>query len=313
MGFYTAQVLCDLERRAGRPLARSFDLICGTSIGGILALGLSFEVPAERMVQLFEMHSQSIFPRQRRRWRGMLSLLGPVYSDDGLRMAVEDLLSGHKTLGDALHPVIIPTVSLTKGAPQLFKTPHHPRFECDWRRSPVEVALATSAAPILFPLAEIDDNLYADGGLFANSPDLLGIHEAKTFFANIQEADIHVLSIGTTTKAFSLGHTAGRNLGLWGWGKRFRILHVVMSSQQRLVDYMVGHILGDRYVRIDADQSEEQSAELELDRADRPARKTLGGLAAVSMQQAVGDGRLQAFIQHTAQDARFFHGPRKTT
>jgi uncharacterized protein len=53
LGLYTAEILTRLERQAGKPLGQCFDLIAGTSIGGILAIGLAMERPAARMRDLF--------------------------------------------------------------------------------------------------------------------------------------------------------------------------------------------------------------------------------------------------------------------
>jgi len=39
-GLMPAMMLAELERRTNRPVAQLFDLIAGTSTGGILALGL---------------------------------------------------------------------------------------------------------------------------------------------------------------------------------------------------------------------------------------------------------------------------------
>ncbi|WP_457833194.1 patatin-like phospholipase family protein, partial [Staphylococcus aureus] len=60
-GLFTAKVLADLEQEIGGPIAAKFDLIAGTSIGGILALAVAMEVPAEQMVSLFEKHGEKIF------------------------------------------------------------------------------------------------------------------------------------------------------------------------------------------------------------------------------------------------------------
>ena len=53
LGLYTAVVLADLEQRVGEPLGRRFDLIAGTSVGGLLAMALAFEVPMAQIVKLF--------------------------------------------------------------------------------------------------------------------------------------------------------------------------------------------------------------------------------------------------------------------
>ena len=126
----------------------------------------------------------------------------PKYDPRALRNTIIDIIGASTSIGDLKHPSIIPTVCLTKGGPQIFKTNHHRDFSRDHRLKAVDVALATSAAPSYFPIAEIGDGLYADGGLYANSPDLIAIHEAEHFFrADI--TDIRILSIGTTTSKFS--------------------------------------------------------------------------------------------------------------
>ena len=60
-GLYTATVLAELEAALGRPIASHFDLICGTSAGGMLALGLAAEIPAIELKALFEEQGSRIF------------------------------------------------------------------------------------------------------------------------------------------------------------------------------------------------------------------------------------------------------------
>lgn len=83
-GLYTATVLKHLEEQLGGPLAHRFDLICGTSAGGLLALGLAAEIPAEQLQAMFEQDGVRIFNRP----TGMRRILGPLkrakYSPDGL-------------------------------------------------------------------------------------------------------------------------------------------------------------------------------------------------------------------------------------
>src|SRR5512141_400111 len=61
LGMYTACVLAELEERAGEPLARRFDLIAGTSVGGILAIALGFEMPMQTVKDLFLEQGTKIF------------------------------------------------------------------------------------------------------------------------------------------------------------------------------------------------------------------------------------------------------------
>jgi cGAMP-activated phospholipase len=230
----------------------------------------------------------------------------PKYQSDALRRTIIELVGEDTRIGDLKHPVIVPAVNLTKGKPQVFKTPHHVNFRTDLHLKVVDAAVATAAAPTYFPIAEIGDALYADGGLYANSPDLLAVHEAEHFLG-IPLDQIHLLSVGTTTAQFSFAHAHGRQLGSFGWWREQRLVNVMIASQQHSVNFMMGHRLGDRYLRLDADQSKEQERHLALDVATPEAQKTIRGLAAATVQTHINESRLTAFLAHTAPPPVFHH------
>lgn len=308
-GLYTAKALQTMEDSIGEPIGRRFDLLCGTSIGGVVALAAAFEVPMCKVVEVFEQHGEKIFPSSQRPPRGA----GKVrqywdlfrfakkarYSTAPLRAAISALIPADALLGDALHPIAIPAVNLTEGHPQLFKTRHVKEWNRDWKIKAIDIAVATAAAPTFFELAEIGNNLYADGGLFANAPDQVAIHEAEFFFKVPLEA-IRLLSVGTTTKSYSVSYSAGRNFGVADWMKGQRLLSVMISSQQQFVEQLVTHRLGENYLRIDHEPSQEQADDLGLDIATSVAKKTLLGLAEKSVSDALG-GRLSPFMKHTPQ------------
>ena len=75
--------------------------------------------------------------------------------------AITKLIPQDAILGDALHPVAIPAVNVTQGQPQVFKTRHIAEWNRDWKLKVVDIALATSAAPTFFELAEVQGSLYA--------------------------------------------------------------------------------------------------------------------------------------------------------
>lgn len=313
LGLYSASLLAGLERTSGAPIAKRFDLLAGTSIGGIVALGLAAEKSAAEITETFAVNGMDIFSDRpvASGWIGSAvdfyrSLLRPKYQSEALRSAIEKLVGVNTKIGDLAHRVIVPTVNLTKGLPQIFKTPHHPSLKMDLNRKVVDVALATAAAPTYFPIAEIDDALFADGGLYANSPDLLALHEAEYFLGQVNE-DIHLLSIGTTTAQFSFAHAHGRQLGVWGWSREQRLVNVIIASQQHSVDYIMGHRLAERYLRLDASQSKEQERHLALDVATEPAQKTIRGLADATLQANINDRHLLAFLDHKAAPPIFHH------
>ena len=181
----------------------------------------------------------------------------------------------------------------------MFKTRHKAEWTRDWKFKAVDVAVATSAAPTYFELAEVGGNLYADGGLFANAPDLIAIHEAEHFFGVAPDA-VRLLSVGTTTKSYSVSFGAGRNFGIADWMEDGRLFSVTISSQQQFVDQLVTHKLKDRYYRLDYEPSQEQAKDLGLDVATSAARKTLVGLADKATSDVLGSA-LAKYLAHQPQ------------
>lgn len=312
LGLYTATVLAELEERSGRPLRDSFDLIAGTSIGGIIALGLSAGRSARDIGNAFVEHGPRIFPhappKTKPGWvyRFARNVPAPLYSAYPLRRTVESIVGADTCMSDLLRPVVIPAVNLTKGGPKVFKTGHHARFVLDWRLKVVDVALATSAAPTYFPAHRIGGELFADGGMFANSPDMIAMHEAEMFLGARRE-DIRVLSIGTTTTDFAMSSALDPNMGVMGWMQNQRLTDVMIGSQQALINDMMRHILDDRYLRIDRRQADEQRRELALDAATPGAIANLQSIALASFADVSGDPRLRDFLAHHAPQFTFIN------
>ena len=190
-------------------------------------------------------------------------------------------------------------MNVTQGKPQVFKTRHKREWNRDWKLKAVDVALATAAAPTFFELAEVQGCLYADGGLFANAPDLIAAHEAEHFFEVPADA-LRILSVGTTTQSYSLSFSSGRAFGIADWMQDQRLFSVMISAQQQFVDQLVSHRLKERYFRIDHEPSQEQAKDLGLDVATDAAKKTLLALA----EKAVTDvltTKLHVFLYHNPQ------------
>lgn len=305
-GLFAAQALQCLEEHIGHPIGRHFDLTCGTSIGGIVALAVAFEVPMKKVVEVFTNLGPTIFPPHTTpegKWQIGTDLFKhrnkPRYLSVSLREAITSLIPKDAILGDALHPVAIPAVNVTEGRPQVFKTRHKPEWHRDWKLKVVDVALATSAAPTFFELAEVSGSLYSDGGLFANAPDLIAFHEADHYF-DVPVDAVRILSIGTTTKSYSISFKAGREFGVADWMQEARLFSVMISAQQQFVDQLMDHRLGDRYLRLDKEPSQEQASDLGLDIATPVAIRTLKALATKATTDLIGN-RLDIYLAHTPQ------------
>jgi len=175
---FTAHVLARLEQDLGISISNSFDLIAGTSAGGIVALGLGAGLTPGEIVSHYEALVKTVFPVSRRRpWRRPRQLTAPIYDGDVLRSALTEVL-GDRTLGDSTKRLVIPSWDVQRGAVHIFKTPHHIRLTRDWRIPMVDIAMATSAAPIYFPAARVDGQRLIDGGVWANNPSVVAIAEA---------------------------------------------------------------------------------------------------------------------------------------
>ena len=313
-GLYTASVLSHLEETIGDPIAKRFDLLAGTSIGGIIVLALALEVPAKEILSAFESQGASIFPITKPTKSRIKKCLtywnlakAAKYRSEELKKTIISIVGESTIMGDLLHPTIVPAVNVTKGSPQFFKTPHHKNFRMDWQIPVWKVAMATSAAPTIFPLAEINNSLYADGGLYANSPEMVGLHEAQHFM-NAPKDSIHLLSVGTTETSVALPISAGVDLGWLGWGTDLRLLNIIAASQEQCSTYMLGHTLGDRFIRINEKPSSAQQAEIGLDIATDIAQKTLKALGTISAQRVLGQSNVTDFFNHNVSKTNFYYG-----
>jgi uncharacterized protein len=312
-GLYTATVLKHLEEQLGAPLASRFDLICGTSAGGLLALGLAAEVPAADLQAMFQQQGSRIFNSRGRVRQALGTWTMAKHSAEGLRGVLQEQFSD-MTIGDLKHRVLIPTVNYSKGSGQFFKTPHAPQFYLDHKHRLVDVGLATAAAPTYFPLHQIgEEGVFADGGLVGNSPGFFGLHEAHHVLQVPRGPGCaRVLAVGTMTLGATKRGASGLDWGVWQW--RTALFDLVISSQEQAVDSMLKHLLAGDYVRIDDPATPDQSRDIaKLDMVTPQAIEVLTTRGTQAARRALGDPGLEPFRRHMAATPIFYHGPNKTS
>lgn len=247
-GAYAASVLASLEHGLPHPIYRYFDLVVGTSTGGIIALGLASGLRAAAIVQFYRDHGTAIFAGGR--VTRFLRQLGIAkYDNAALRKALDATL-GARTLGESQVRLVIPSASLESGRIHLYKTPHHPRLTTDHAKSMVEAALATAAAPAFFPVGRAISGLpLVDGGLFANNPMGIAAVEATTLL-DWPGSECTMLSVGCTEERPDLS-AAGRDAGAGGVYWLGRAIGFMMSAQSSLALGTAQHLIGhDRVYRI---------------------------------------------------------------
>lgn len=250
-GLFSAAVLAKLEEKCGTSIVDHFDLVTGTSTGGLIALGLGLGLKPREMVQFYVHHGPKIFANPFG-WRSWAQWVRSKFPQSPLMEAVRDPSTfGDKTLGQSAKRLVIPTYNLGADKVRVFKTMHHPRLMTDWKIPAWKVALATSAAPTYFPAcSHIDNTRLVDGGVWANNPAMLGVVEAISLLrASVDH--IKVFSIGTTDsrqhrrKALNSG-------GILQWASNRDVVDVLARGQSEGVNGQVGLLLGkERFHRID--------------------------------------------------------------
>lgn len=236
-GVFPASFLASLEETLGDKVANYFDLIVGTSTGGIIALGLGLGFSAKDILNFYEKYGPSIFKGNRfLRWLRHLGL--SKYGSDSLRLALGDTFGNHK-LGESNNRLVIPSFNLETGEVYIYKTAHHSRFQRDYKESVVQVALATSAAPTFFPVCRTSSGIpLIDGGLWANNPMGLATVEAIGVL-DWPKDSIKMLSIGCTTEALNVRGGGGRLV----WAPKIAdvFLHSQSSASLGTAQLLIGH------------------------------------------------------------------------
>lgn len=290
LGTFTAAFLADVERAVGRPLASYFDLIAGTSTGGIIAAALAAGEPAERVRRFYLERGPVIFRRPWERpdyptakrpgrftrivatfadpflrrvgfdWNWLWS---PKYEDTDLKGALEEVFRD-RTIGEVRGArLVLPSIDLTRGQTVVFKTPHMERLVRDRHYRIVDTVLSTTAAPTYFPHARFGNGAFVDGGLWANNPTMVAVAEAIDISEKCSREcdprfalkDIEVLSVGTGKSTASLSPRRGRDGTAW-WASN--IVNLVMMSQAQGTDFQSKFVLGDRYYRVNFDVPNEK-------------------------------------------------------
>lgn len=252
-GVFEAAFLAQLEETlSGGNIASYFDLIAGTSTGGILALGLGLGFSATEMLDFYETLGPQVFARRTKRgWVERVEF--PAYDAETLRECLEEKFADMR-LGDSKTRLIIPALNRETAEVYLFKTAHLERLEHDYKKSAVEVALATAAAPTWFPAHRLEGGLpLVDGGLFAGNPVGIAAVEAVGYLG-WPMGSIRVLSVGATSAPPNVKPgwlervLFGRSEGLAHWGPR--LLHVFMNAQASAANGIAGVLSQHQLVRV---------------------------------------------------------------
>ena len=249
-GVVPARVLRAIEERMQRPVAELFDLVAGTSTGGILALGLTLPKPgtttpawdAAALEQLYVEHGAAIFASSLfRKIETVGGLFEERYDIDEIERVMRHYF-GDAMLSSALTEVVVPSYDLTAPAPFFFKRSYARDQSHTWDIETWKAARATSAAPTYFDpmnlpaFEEEGEHALVDGGVFANNPTACAYAEALNLYG--RAAEIAILSLGTGDgPPHMVRYPEARGWGVIHWARP--IIDVVFDGVAKTVDYQM--------------------------------------------------------------------------
>jgi len=243
-GIIPAMVLAEIERRTGRRTTELFDLVAGTSTGGILACALAVPSPrfsAAELVELYTREGPGIFRRSLgKRISSVEGLLEEKYDAEPLRAALGRYL-GPARLRDATTPLLITAYELERRTPFFFRS-QRALVDPDYDFPMVDVAHATSAAPTYWEPVRLGPYALVDGGVYAGNPAMCGWAEAK-------DPEAVVISLGCGLQSRPIHYRDAKGWGLVEWARP--IIDVVLDGSSHVVEYQLEQVAGAaRYVRL---------------------------------------------------------------
>lgn len=263
-GLYSAAVLAAIEQDLRTDVTKHFDLIAGTSTGGIIALGLGLGLRPAQIVEFYRDEGKKIF-RGPGWLRHLLSFFTRKYGANPLVEALRRYF-GERSFGTSTKRLVIPSYNLGEDEVYIFRTPHHEKLRRDYAVPAWQVARATSAAPTYFPLCrDVDGQRLVDGGVWANNPVMVAIVEAHRFLGAPLD-DIHVFSIGTTSELRQRKSSLDKG-GKLAWIMGEDVIDLIMRGQSMSANNHATLLLGEeRMMRVNPVV---RAGEFELDGAHR--------------------------------------------
>jgi patatin-like phospholipase/acyl hydrolase len=277
-GVIPAMVMSEIEQRTGRPIHQLFDLIAGTSTGGVLALGAvvpdpdnpgQARYPSSKGVELYGKEGHRIFDHSI--WQKLHSLWNIAdekYPSAGVEGVLQETFGG-AYLHEALTDVLITSYEIERRIPWFFRSSRakaDPAYDFKmW-----QVARATSAAPTYFEPAKIEvgglEKYYAlvDGAVFANNPAMCALVEARSKPAN--PAKILMVSLGTGQASRRLPYDEARNWGLVKWVQP--VMDILIHGAGDTIDFQMRQLLREVdgkkcYYRLDAQLTDDSTEDMD--------------------------------------------------
>lgn len=295
-GVVPLTILKKVEEFTGKPIWESFDLIAGTSTGGLIASALTIPVAEgvkeakhtlDSVLNVYLTRGEEIFPPRTSRigefFETIDDTLHPKFKEDGIHRVCHDMC-GPARIKDSLTHIMVCSYDLTSNLPLFFST-RAARQNISQNIPVYDICRATSAGPTYLPAYEchypLDDHnpnrLCIDGGVFVNNPSLAALSEFSKYHhlyghgtpdKDIDYTSVYVMSVGTGTYAGRITPEQAKHKGEIFWAAR--ISDVMMRGVNKTTDHEMQEMMEPgNYLRLTINIMDEEFSE--MTRADKKA------------------------------------------
>lgn len=271
-GIVPLLILKEIEKQQGKKIHELFDVIVGTSTGGIIACGLTCTkdgvnpfLTIDQMIELYTTKSNVIFPYSRNIFKNIFvsinSLFNPKFSPKGLDGLLENYF-GDMMLSESLKPIIVSSYDIKNNEVIMFKTRNAKWSKKIFDARLKDICRATSAAPTYLPSYKMKAHgkkrILVDGGIYINNPAMAAVADVLKTRKDIKIEDIECLSLGTGKYSRSLG-VKTKSWGIANWARPITAL--MMQASSKSVVYECEQIL-QKYLRIQLEIDDEKRSDM---------------------------------------------------
>ena len=293
-GVIPAVILAKLEHQTRQPIHRLFDVISGTSTGGIIACGLTKPKPmsAQDLVNLYAQQGPAIFGKT---FRSVTSFVSGSKYDAAVLNSVLNNALGDARLSQCQTDVLIPAYDIEQRDAHFFKSwraqgtfnpPDETAEDADFYLR--DIARATAAAPTYFEPALIhsmsgDPYALIDGSVVANNPGMCALASVRKLYPDTKR--VVLLSIGTGQPTRPIPYSTAREWGALSWARP--VIECMTDGMADTVDYQLREAYTDAevtYVRINTRMGEGPS----------PPSDDIDDASAVNIGRLIGRAELMA-------------------
>lgn len=226
-GYFSLQILKEIERVTGKRAKDCFDLIVGTSVGAFIT-AMCENYSAQEMDDLFiNKVRKEIFKPNPFSFYGVMNSL---YQTTNKIKVIKDLLQDIKPSYD----YVIPAYDTINRRPVLFNSleNNHNGFYMTTEYDIADAVCASTSAPLMWDPYCLDNMILLDGAFVSNDPSALGIKLALEGTRELK--DIILITIGTGLPTKKYKYKNGGSYSKWALPS----MYLMMENQSQLVDLL---------------------------------------------------------------------------